>query len=200
MSGVTVFDIAGAFLNKSPDESLPVVKLQKLCFYAFGWYAHLTGEGLYQEPIYAMKYGPVTGELLSLTQKIHDQKDHAITYQQLSALCTIADLDVYVSMVIDYVWDRYGEMNDFDLVERSHDEATWKDAWESRKGKRGDMPVQAIVDSFYTRKAPEDCKQLLPSPHRMSLSQREWEILESAPSQPYMPFVEKMKRAVSRAK
>ena len=43
MEQVSVFDITAALLNRAPGGELPTLKLQKLCFYVYGWYAHLTG-------------------------------------------------------------------------------------------------------------------------------------------------------------
>lgn len=65
---ITVFDVAAEFTDRAGGEIEPV-KLQKLCFYAFGCFAHLTGEALIGERFYAMRYGPVVGELLSAHAK-----------------------------------------------------------------------------------------------------------------------------------
>jgi uncharacterized phage-associated protein len=65
MSVTSVFDVAAALLARHEGSPMSALKLQKLCFYTFGWYAHLTGKPLFRESFYAMQFGPVVGELLS---------------------------------------------------------------------------------------------------------------------------------------
>ena len=61
----SVFDVSLDILKVSGQESLPTLTLQKLVFYTYGWYAHLTGSRLFEQSFYAMPKGPVVGELLT---------------------------------------------------------------------------------------------------------------------------------------
>ena len=61
----SVFDVSLDILKVSGQESLPTLTLQKLVFYTYGWYAHLTGSRLFEQSFYAMSKGPVVGELLT---------------------------------------------------------------------------------------------------------------------------------------
>lgn len=146
----TVFDVAAEFLKRSKGNSISPLKLQKLCFYAFGWYAHQTDEPLFDERFWAMEFGPVVGELLSA----HAQKKR-FTLEQLEAQFTVRDmvpgeLGGYERAVIGAVWDSYGDMTPGELVEETHKEQVWIDAWGSRPSgsRRADLPHGTLVDYF----------------------------------------------------
>jgi uncharacterized phage-associated protein len=62
---VSAAKIANFFLTMGDRESVPItpLKLQKLVYFAHGWYLGLTGESLLAEPVQAWKYGPVVPTL-----------------------------------------------------------------------------------------------------------------------------------------
>jgi uncharacterized phage-associated protein len=150
----SVFDIAHALLERSGEPQMSTVKLQKLCFYTYGWYAHQTGEGLFREQFYAMQYGPVVGELLSA----HAEKttlaatDLVSQFQQRES--QPERLDPFVSEIVDAVLASYGRFGPWELVEMTHDEEVWKSAWSGRNyGRRGDLHRRDIVEHFFSGRA-----------------------------------------------
>ncbi|MDO5721962.1 MAG: DUF4065 domain-containing protein [Actinomycetaceae bacterium] len=187
---VSVFDIASEFVDRAEGQ-IESVKLQKLCFYAFGWYAHLTGERLFGEQFYAMKFGPVVGQLLSAHAK-RKVVDRSLLDDQFEAWDTQREeLPGYVQRVIDAVWDAYGKKGAFALAEYSHSEAVWKDSWESKPkdAKRAVMELDDVVTYFLERepRGEED----LDLPPAM-LTRVDWAVLEEAEAESsiHMPFIE----------
>ena len=163
----TVFEIASQFLKMDKRQSIESLKLQKLCFYAFGWYAHLTARSLFSEAFYAMPYGPVVGELLSahagelrvsvpmIDRQISERQDGSEV-----------ELSPYVQSVLSGVWSHFRNKSAWDMVEETHRETVWEDAWEARPegSKRGTMGHPEIVEYFLNRSLSPSEAAALPDP------------------------------------
>lgn len=156
----TVFDVATDLIERSGG-SIETVKLQKLCFYAFGWYAHLTGEPLFGETFYAMPKGPVVGELLSAHAQKRSVSLEMIEDQREAREDEREELDAYKKAVLDAVWAAYGSASSWELVDLTHEERVWDDAWRARRPgtKRADLSCDAVIDYFVDR-SPKDGEQL----------------------------------------
>lgn len=186
----TVFDVAIELIERS-EGSIETVKLQKLCFYAFGWYAHLTGEPLFGETFYAMEYGPVVGELLSAHAKRVQIDAQMIQDQREAREDEREELDPYKKAVLDAVWAAYGSKDRWTLVDLTHEESVWTDAWDSRRpgGKRGDLSRDALIDYFLDR-CPKDSEELDLPPSMISrASAAELAAIESQ-AEVHRPFVD----------
>lgn len=187
----TVFDVATELIERSGG-SIETVKLQKLCFYAFGWYAHLTGEPLFGETFYAMPKGPVVGELLSA----HAGKAHAdlsmIENQRKEREDDRDELDAYKTAVLDAVWSAYGGKTSWDLVELTHEESVWDDAWKARPTgtKRGDL-TRADMIAYFLGRTPKSDETLdgLPPAMVLPASATELAAIESR-AEVHRPFVD----------
>lgn len=175
---VSVFDVASQFVDRAGG-TIEAVKLEKLCFYAFGWYAHLTGEPLFGEQFYAMKYGPVVGQLLS-AHAGRTAVDQEVLSPQFSAWETERQKPTgYVEALIDYVWDTYGTYESFALAEYSHKESVWQDAWKHKPegSKRADLPHADLISYFLARKPrPDEITGLPPA----MITKVKREVLEEA--------------------
>lgn len=195
VSSVTsVFDVAGDLIRRSPSDSMGALQLQKLCFYAFGWYAHLTGEALFPETFYAMEYGPVVGELLSAHAGRKVVKQEMILTQLRARDADVEPLGSYERSVLDAVWDAYGQEPPRKLIDRTHDEDVWISAWDLRPeaAKRGTMPHDAIVQHFLDRDPRPDEPLSLPPALRSTLSLEDRLRIESA-DQPHRPFIDSVR-------
>lgn len=190
----SVFDIASAFVDRAGG-TIESVKLQKLCFYAFGWYAHLTGEPLFGEQLYAMKFGPVVGQLLS-AHAGHKEVDQEMLDPQFEAWDTQREeLPGYVREIIDSVWDTYGRQDAFKLAKYSHSEAIWKDAWDSRPEgtKRADIEHDAVVAYFLEREPRDGEVEDLPP---AMVTRAKAEVLQAAESESavHWSFIREMRK------
>ncbi|MET4618727.1 putative phage-associated protein [Arthrobacter sp. 2762] len=147
---MTVFDVASSMLRHASKDSLNTLKLQKLVFYSFGWYGHLTGEKLFSEQFFAMPKGPVVSPLLSAHYSMETvSADYLESYAQRPLELT----DPYAEAVVDAVWMSYGKFSKWDLVEMTHLEKPWLAAWTSRPAgaKRSELDADSIVEHFQSK-------------------------------------------------
>lgn len=161
----SVFDIADHLISKTKNRSMSGLKLQKLCFYAFGWYAHQTGTELFSEKFYALPLGPVVTDLLSAHegQKVVSQADLQTEFETRGT--SPSALDPYTLSVLDAVWEGYGDFSSSQLVDMTHEEDVWITSWEGRPtgSARAPMRKQDVVEYFFLRKmAPAPGKLKLP--------------------------------------
>ncbi|MFC5370398.1 Panacea domain-containing protein [Arcanobacterium bovis] len=160
---------------------MPVIKLQKLVYYSFGWYGRLTGAELFGQTFYAMKHGPVVSELLSL----HAGKK-TITRDLIESASddfedTVKESDPYYEAVLEAVLATYGKLNQWDLRDETHKEKVWIDAWESRSEERAYIDRLDVVDYFLQRDdVPRDLAMRLPEPQVTFISEMEYERIESS--------------------
>lgn len=180
----SVFDVADDLIKLSGESSLESLKLQKLTFYAYGWYAHLTGKPLFDQQFYAMQYGPVVGELLTAHSR-ETRCDRSMLSRAKSALDEDAvPSDPFYDDVLQAVWSYYGQFNSFDLVDMTHKEEVWVSAWNSRipTSSRGDLPAAKIITYFASkREIPADLKAKMPDSELMQATADEFMRLESLP-------------------
>lgn len=115
----TVFDTAGYILNKKgPMSSL---KLQKLCYYCQAWHYTWTGKPIFAERFEAWKSGPVCPELY----EVHKHQ-YLVNPDDINGKPDNLTDDEIES--IDVVLDEYGDMQPYELRERTHQESPWIDA------------------------------------------------------------------------
>lgn len=185
----TVFDIAKEMIERS-EGSMESVKLQKLCFYAFGWYAHLTGEPLFGETFYAMPKGPVVGELLSAHAKRERVDLEMIATQREEREDETDEFDPYRSAVLDAVWSAYGGQTSWRLVELTHEEAVWDQAWKSRRdgARRADLLRDDLIGYFVGRMPKPEERLELPPPMISRASAADLEAIEAS-AKVHPPFV-----------
>lgn len=189
-SMTTVFDVASELIERSGG-SLEAVKLQKLCFYAYGWYARLTGEPLFDETFYAMPRGPVVSELLSAHAGQISVDGGMMETQRQARDEEREELDAYKTAVIDAVWSAYGSKSSWTLVKMTHAEQVWDSAWKSRRqgSKRGELLGVDILEHFLGRESRSDEEIKLPPP-MLSRGSREQLAEIEATSTVHRPFIE----------
>ena len=77
MYEISVFQVAREIVQRTDEQEVNSAALQKLCFFSFSWYAHLTGRRLYPEATWATQRGPVVGVKAALTSR---QTRHFLLY------------------------------------------------------------------------------------------------------------------------
>lgn len=144
---MTAFDVASSLLRHASKDSLNTLKLQKLVFYSFGWYGHLTGQKLFNEQFFAMPKGPIVSPLLSA----HFSMDMvSADYLEDYAQRSLAITDPYAEAVVDAVWLSYGKFSKWDLIEMTHCEKPWINAWTTRPAgaKRSELNAESVLEHF----------------------------------------------------
>lgn len=140
-------DIAAYIIKLSNEigEPLTNMKLQKLVYYVFAWYAVEKGKKLFDEPIYAWKYGPVIKSIYSEYQIYGADVIKKVGKGDPEAL------DAFTKSLIEDVFNVYGNKTAIELMSLTHSEAPWRDAFESASG---DTPISfdAIVGFYKARK------------------------------------------------
>lgn len=122
----TVEQIARYFLAKANEEVGDLIsnlKLQKLCYYAQGVGLAARKQPLFIDRLEAWLHGPVVP---SLYQKYRQYGSSAIpSIHDLE----VDDYDQADRMILDDVYDYYGQYSAWRLREMTHKEAPWKDAY-----------------------------------------------------------------------
>ena len=139
----TAEETALYFLAKADEDVGDLIsnlKLQKLCYYAQGVGMVARGQPLFDDRIEAWLHGPVVPELY---KKYRQHGSNGIP--------PVTDLDVDTydpadRMVLDDVYDYYGQYSAWRLREMTHNEAPWKDAY--KEGANNVISPEALVEYF----------------------------------------------------
>lgn len=124
----SAFDIATYFSEKAQEDGisdLTPLKLQKILYFAQGWWLANYPNPLFSEKIRAWKYGPVVREIWELYR---NNNVGNITPENAPGFKNTLDGDT--KTYLDTVWDKYGDNDAFFLVELTHQTTPWKEAIE----------------------------------------------------------------------
>jgi uncharacterized phage-associated protein len=127
MTQSNALDIANALVLKSHEAGSPIsnMKLQKLVYFAYGWFAAIEDRELFSDEIQAWKFGPVIPSLYHKFKLFYSNpipKDHFFSSSNDSA-------DVPKGL-IDKIWEVYGSFSAEQLVARTHEPGTpWDTAY-----------------------------------------------------------------------
>lgn len=146
--------IANYFLTlaNSHGEPLSPMKLQKLIYYAHGWYAGYTGQPLINESIEAWQYGPVIPSIY------HEFKPFGSGIISCKARrfdgYAFSDVeepsDISLRQFLDNIWRSYGQFTATKLSEMTHAiDSPWHQTWTTSNGMRSvDIPFETIASHF----------------------------------------------------
>lgn len=152
--------VANAILDKSFAEKRPVspLKLQKLLYYAHGYYSAAYGQPLVDEAFEAWQYGPVVP---AVYHEFKDFGNSPITREATDISWDDDEVDSIpvpplfddprVQKVIDYVWKQYGHLSAVALSEMTHrPDSPWDKTMKANKFglKNVDIP-QALIDEYF---------------------------------------------------
>jgi uncharacterized phage-associated protein len=157
--GVTMFhnpkSIANYFLDLawSSGQSIDPMKLQKLVYYAVGWYAGYMGQQLVNENVEAWPFGPVIPSLYhefkqfgagQITSKATD-----FTGTGFAEVPTPSDPNL--RRFLENIWSSYGQFTGWKLSEMTHAPGgPWELTWREAGGMRGsDIPFDRIAQHFH---------------------------------------------------
>lgn len=124
---LSCYDVANFFLAQANEEIGDLIsnlKLQKLTYYAQGFFLAINNEPLFPEEIEAWTHGPVVPELY------HHYKEH-----KSNAIPSPTDLDfsVYDQNTQDFlneIYSVFGQFSAWKLRNMTHDEPPWRDVAE----------------------------------------------------------------------
>ncbi len=134
---LTASNVARYFLYKAKDTTqqheIDSMKLNKLVYIAYGWYAGLKGKPLFEELPQVWKYGPVVPsvyhEFKHFGRAPIDPEEEGFKDPGLF----ITDPDVWE--FLDKIWEVYGKYTAIELSQRTHRKGTpWDIMWNHRGG------------------------------------------------------------------
>lgn len=153
MRTYTIQQIANYFLAKADADAGDLIsnlKLQKLCYYAQGVGTATRGTPMFAEPIEAWLHGPVVPPLYR-------------TYSNFKAEALpapsnfdIEEFDPADRLILDDVYDFYGQYSAWRLRQMTHDEPPWKDAY--AEGNNNVISVDALVE-YFSSQVDEDYRR-----------------------------------------
>ena len=145
----SVHSVADYFLLDAAERGQRIrhMRLQKLCYYAQGFYVALYDRPLFTEPLAAWQYGPVAPALWS---RFHQFRSKPIPVPETRS--TTSTLSQDDQDFLDLVIARLDGYPDWDLSHATHQEAPWRDARLAMKdGAAGEIGVQALRNWFGPR-------------------------------------------------
>lgn len=140
MKNINIFLVAQWFLSKA---AMTHKKLQKLCYYAQAWHCALYKRPMFQEPFEAWVHGPVCRALYA---RYADMRWDAIPkFSEDDGKAIEAQFGKSESelMVLNAVYDTYGELSGDQLERLTHSEAPWREA----RGDAGPLDARDTVIS-----------------------------------------------------
>jgi len=122
---IVVFPIADWFLTQATAKGTPLrhMKLQKMVYFAYGWYYAYFDQPLFGETIYAWRHGPVVKELYDQFKSF---KGNPIIHRTAPK-----GIDTSVEPLLDSVWRAYEPYSDVQLSDITHMHTPWLEAYRS---------------------------------------------------------------------
>lgn len=145
-SKYTVEDIANYFLSKSERSgnwAITPLKIQKLVYYAQGFYLALFKKPLFSETIEAWQHGPVCRILYDKYKKY---SYHAITEPIDCKSKMEVEHDRKLCGLLDAIWHDFGAFNGTQLEEMTHQDAPWLNA--IRQGRNTEISQDSMKKYF----------------------------------------------------
>jgi uncharacterized phage-associated protein len=127
--------IANTFLARYGVESggISHMKLQKLVFYAYGWWLASYDEPLASEAPQVWQYGPVFSSLYSALAPFGMEPiDSPMRAVPIGSAPIVPESDVEVHELLEWVWQRYGGYGAGKLSDMTHAKGTpWQEEAEA---------------------------------------------------------------------
>jgi len=135
--------IAKYFLAKTDEdvgELISNLKLQKLCYYAQGVGVAARGEPLFQEGLEAWLHGPVVPDLY------RDYRDYGRGAIPPVTDLNLGEYDEADRLILDDVFDYFGQYSAWRLRQMTHAESPWRDAY--IEGENRPITIDALRNFF----------------------------------------------------
>ena len=157
--------IANEFLNLAEEkgEGLSPMKLQKLVYYAHGWYVGMTGKRLINEEIEAWKFGPVIPSLYQEFKKygsspIEEKATEIVGFKIINVELE-SPKDDAIKKFVKNVWNAYGKFTAITLSEMTHTlNSPWDKTIKASATINRDIPFEFILSHF--KQAAENLKNM----------------------------------------
>lgn len=157
--------IANYFVERGLDEARPVspMKLQKLVFFAHGWYLAVADQGLLDEKVEAWDYGPVVPSIyhtfkaygrnpIDKPGKLYKFPDDLESFEFREVIPRVDPHNEEVLELLGTIWELYSGFSAVQLSNMTHQPGSpWarvKDEAGDRLDKGTDIPERYISEYF----------------------------------------------------
>ncbi|WP_167762518.1 Panacea domain-containing protein [Brevundimonas intermedia] len=124
MAKTTALAVANYILDRAKEEGIPIrqLKLQKILYFCYAWYAGNKGEELFSEDVEAWQFGPVVREVYlefkdcgstPITHKATELDWETLDFKE-------PEIPTGLAEELRPVWDEYKAKSDAWLVEATH--------------------------------------------------------------------------------
>lgn len=177
---VTAHDVARALRERQP--GIQRARIQKLLYYCQGWHLALFDEPLFDEPLEAWARGPVVPQVWRADR-------HGESVPPPVALPESGEY------VVAFVLGRYGGTVGRDLIDQTHDELPWRDAWQ--RGQNSPIDLETLQQHFAGEPETAQTVQVL---ERLEADESLWEMVDKllADDDPTVPAERDTPEAVAR--
>jgi uncharacterized phage-associated protein len=163
--------VANEFLElaKKDGKQLTPMQLQKLVYFAHGWYLAITGERLLDERIEAWQWGPVipslysefkhfgSGPITEMAMKIVLGSGSGISYRPYRLKSDNPSADFAAMQVIERIWKLYGQYSASQLSGMTHAPGSpW--AVTPEKDVRGTDISDSVIKTYFQKLAQSNGK------------------------------------------
>jgi uncharacterized phage-associated protein len=155
--------IANELLDRAEESraGLTQINIQKLVYFAHGWHLAWRGEPLILDSIEAWQYGPVVRNLYNQFKRFGSDKitDKAVEFlfdASGRAVMAPSCLDEtpsgkYARNVVGAIWNQYGQLKPFQLVELTHVPGSpWEKAWKAKQALISNEDIQRYFSELRT--------------------------------------------------
>ncbi|MEI6830110.1 MAG: type II toxin-antitoxin system antitoxin SocA domain-containing protein [Synechococcaceae cyanobacterium ELA445] len=148
--------VANWFIDtaKTKGQRITAMKLQKLVYFAHGWYLALYDKPLVNERVEAWRWGPVFRDIYDAAKKYGSEPIDSHIESLFGGDCPIQQGDERIPFLVR-IWETYGNYSASQLSRMTHEVGgPWDTTWSKDPGRRSmDIDDDTIKD-FYKRKIP----------------------------------------------
>ena len=134
--------IKQAFNEKDKGTTLTQLQLQKLLYSSYVWWLVLKNQKLFNENIEAWECGPVIRTQYTRLKK-YDNK--TIKLQELET--DLEKIPLEIKQHLEMILDKYGKYEAHYLVDKTHQETPWVDAFNLNEKKK--IITDAMIKNYY---------------------------------------------------
>lgn len=156
--------IANYFLALGNRDQVPIdpMKIQKLVYFAHGWYLAIVKKPLVSETVEAWKWGPVIPSLYRCFSKYgrnpitEPATDMTVSLLKsmppnLGEIPSSADEGALIP-ILDGVWRAYGSQSGIQLSNLTHlPDTPWEKTWSANEGRQGKDIDDALIQQYFER-------------------------------------------------
>jgi uncharacterized phage-associated protein len=139
------FDIADYFVKKAKDEGQGIdpMKLLKLTYIAHGWYLGVNDKPLFENQVFAWKYGTVIPELYFAIRMFGSENVDPYVFKLYSGQKPNEETRNF----LDRIWNKYKGFKGLELSAKTHENNTpWSIVW--ARNKNGLISNEIIKDYY----------------------------------------------------